>query len=179
MSARRAGRAPGGEGGFTLIEVFITVILLGIGTAVFTRVFIGGYRNWKKSFDTLILQRNSRLAMATITRALREASPGTVSITTPSGMPMFSNISFTDGRGNNWAFWQKGSRIYMGSPPPAGVASATSMLASDIDALSFTYPSFQQTNLIQIGILGRKIPYQGSESPIIVQLVEQTFLRNP
>src|SRR6185503_15430525 len=89
---RLAGRATG-ERGFTLIELMIAVALLGVGMAFITNMFLNGWRLWKRSYDELNIQRNTRDAVALITRSLREASAATVSISTPAGAQQFGQIS--------------------------------------------------------------------------------------
>ena len=170
-----------GERGFTLIEVLIAVALLGVTTGVMTKVFLLSYQAWKWNFDSLILQRNIRTSMATITRSLREAKPGSVVISRWTATePMYSQIAFLDGRGNGWIFRQTGNRIFAVMPPPAGLTvSSTRMMASDIDAMTFTYPNFQDLSLIDVAITGRKVPYNPAPKPILVQLVERSMLRNP
>jgi len=183
MIRRRAGRAAAGERGFTLVELMIAVALLGIGTTFMTMLFLKSFQNWKWNFDSLILQRNMRLSMSTVTKALREAKPGTVVISTPTWggvpAPKWSSIAFLDGRSQRWCIYQKGVSVYMVIPGQNGL-SATSTVASDIDALSFVYPSFQDLSLIAVGITGRKLTVlRNSPAPVIFQLVERVMLRNP
>ena len=85
----------------------MAIAILGIGTAFITSMFVNGYRLWKKSFDELLMTQSARRSMAVITRALREANPGSVELSTPGGMPRFSTISFLDGRGRSWVFRQR------------------------------------------------------------------------
>jgi prepilin-type N-terminal cleavage/methylation domain-containing protein len=189
MSARRGTRPlrrPGGEGGFTLVELMIAIAVIGIGTVFITTQFVVGYQNWKRNFDELLLQRSARIAMSRITQALREGTPGSVAITTPLGMPQFSQISFLDGRGRSWVFRQvlKGAeqgrsvyRIQSVMTPSAG-ASTTDYLGTYVETLSFVYPSFQDVGLIDVGLTMRKIPYLRA-NPNFFQLVERVMLRNP
>ncbi len=182
-------RRAAGETGFTLIEVMIAVALLGVGLSFITQMFLGGYRLWKRSFDELIIQRQARTGLSFITQALREAAPGTVKISTPAGMPMFSEIQFKDGRDRNWWFHQKlrqydskmGTTIYevdywMNTGTGAGT---TQFLADHVDAISFVYPSFQDTRLIDVGITMRVLPYRNVAVPVVIQLVERVLMRNP
>lgn len=194
---RRRGflRHPG-DRGFTLVELMMAVAILGIGTAFITSMFLNGYRAWKRSFDEMLLQQGARRSMAIITRALREGSPGSVQISTPAGMPQFSQIAFRDGRGKGWIFRQRmkgtdpvaSASVFLieyvvstadwpSSPP--GVISATMFLADDVSMLSFVYPSFQNGRLIDVGITMRKLPYRNGSGPVTVQLVERVLLRNP
>jgi len=175
---RLAGRATG-ERGFTLIELMIAVALLGVGMAFITNMFLNGWRLWKRSYDELNIQRNTRDAVALITRSLREASAATVSISTPAGAQQFGQISFRTGQGVGWIFRQSGTSIIYVTQMQAGPATGTTiLLTSDVDSLTFVYPNLQDTHLIDVGLTARKIPYSKG-NPIIVQIVERVLMRNP
>jgi prepilin-type N-terminal cleavage/methylation domain-containing protein len=183
MRRRRA------DAGFTLTEVMIAVALLGVGLAFITNMFLNGYKLWKRSFDEMLLQRSARNSMNFITQALRGASPGSVRISTPANMPLFSEIRFTDEKKNGWWFYQKmrgysvreGATLYDAgywTVLPGGV-STTGFLADHVESLSFVYPSFQDVRLIDVGITMRQMPYRDAPRPLVMQLVERVLMRNP
>ena len=190
MTTRRRSRLAAsrkGEGGFTLTELMIAIAILGIASTYVSTIFIKGYQLWKRNFDDLILQQTTRLAMSQITRAVREASPGTVKISTPAGMPRFSRIDFTDGRGQTWSFCQvlkgkeRGKNVYTVKSllTYTSGTSVTQYMADYVESLSFVYPSFQDVGLIDVGLTMKKTPYLGGGMPVLSQLVERVMLRNP
>lgn len=167
----------------------MALAILAVGTAFITNMYLNGYRLWKRSFDELLMQQAARRTMGHIVQALREGSPGTVQISTPAGMPKFSQISFQDGRGRGWIFRQRykgrdvvaSATVYaaeMVMRTSAG-ASATTFLAEYVSSLSFVYPSFQDTRLIDVGITMQRTSYRPGAVPTTVQLVERVRMRNP
>jgi prepilin-type N-terminal cleavage/methylation domain-containing protein len=180
---------PRAESGFTLTELMIAVALLGIGMGWIVKLYMAGWQNWKRNFDELSAQQAARRAMAIMVQAVREGRPGSVAITKPANGPNFSQIAFTDGRWRNWIFRQEGKRLMAvvplvpmsaGVPLPNGpVVYTTQFLASDVQAVYFTFPSFADMSLVDVGLTIRKYPYQGAAFPIVVQLVERVMLRNP
>jgi len=171
-------RARPGQAGFTLIELMIAVALLGVGLAFITNMFLNGWRLWKRSFDELILQRNARDTMAVVTRALREAKPGTVQIGTPANGPQFSQITFTTGQNVNWKVWQSNSQIKYFSTTTTGMSTTLLLASSDVGNLYFVYSSNQDLSLVDVGLTCTKIPYSQARM-LVVQLVERVRLRNP
>jgi len=177
------------ESGFTMTELMIAVAMLGIIGGIWVNVFIGGWRTWQRNFKELTAQQSARRAMAIMVQAIREGRPGSVIISKPTNGPNFSQIAFTDGRWRNWIFRQNGTRLMTvmplvpmsnGQPIPNGpVASTTDFLAGDVQAVFFTFPSFSDTGLVDVGLTIRVFPYPQAANPIVVQLVERVMLRNP
>ena len=166
-----------GEGGFTLVELMMVVALLGVGFGWITQLFLNTYQLWKRAFDELILQQQVRQSMAVMTKALRECKPGSATVDTPAGEPVYSTIRFTDGRNNWWVFKQSKSKLY--AVHRQGAGSATDMLCSNVDAVAFLYPSFQDLTLVDVSITARKLPYARAPKAIVLQLVERVMMRNP
>lgn len=175
MLRRRHGS---GQAGFTLIEVMIAVALLGIGTAFITNMFLNSWRLWKRSYDELLMQRDSREAIALIGRALREASPGSVIVSSAGNAPLYSRIDFTDARGRNWTFSQSGYRVNYITKLASG-SSATLFLLDHVSTLTFTYPNFQDRGLMDVGLVVSSTPYRDAPRPIVIQLAERVMIRNP
>lgn len=163
------------EGGFTLVELSISIALMGLGMAFIVSMFMNSYRLWKKTYDGLILQRNTRDAMSKMVQALRQAHPGSLLITSPAGS--YSQVAFTDARNRGWVFRREGSRLqYVTSFSWGG--STTTYMMSDVESLMFTFPNFQDIALLDVAITASKVPYQNSD-PIVIQQVERVLMREP
>jgi prepilin-type N-terminal cleavage/methylation domain-containing protein len=163
--------------GFNLVELLIAMALMSIGFAIIVTMFVNGWQLWRRSYTELMLQREAREAMTLIARTLREASPGTVRIDTPTGAPKFSKIAFTDARNKGWIFKMTDDRLEHVTTMANGM-SATIFMMRDVSSIIFTYPSFQDRSLIDIGLTCTKVPY-GTERPLVVQVVERVIMRNP
>ncbi len=163
-----------GEAGFTLVELMIAMAVLGVGLAFAVNSFLNGWQLWKRTFDELVLQSRARRALALVTQALREATPGSVKLSSPAGK--FSRIEFTDIRGRGWAFYRSGWKAQ--AVVTTGATTATTFLAENVAMLSFMYPSFQDTGLIDVGICLSATPY-AKANHVVVQLSERVMLRNP
>lgn len=180
---RRKNRS---QSGFTLTEMMISVALLGMGIGFVVDLFLQTWQLWKRSYDELAMQRDARMAVGLMARTLREGSPGTVTIDAITGNPAYSRIAFTDSGGRRWKFWQNGNRIeYYGwskmvnaSYAITAQSGSTMFLATDVATLTFIYPNFQDSGLIEVAITCQKTPYARAR-PIVVQLVERVMIRNP
>ncbi len=173
----RKMRVRSSEAGFNLVELLMCVALLGVGFGIISTMFIQGWNLYKKSYTELILQKKSRETMAVIAMALREASPGSVRISTPAGSPQYSRIDFMDARGRGWVFRMSGDTVERIAPMADGT-SATLFMMRKVTSLSFVYPSFQDLTLIDVALTAQERPYVRSEMAV-VQVVERIILRNP
>lgn len=175
---RLRARTGTGERGFTLIELMIAIALLGIGLAFITNMFLNGWRLWKRSYDELLLQRDTRDTMALMTRALREGKPGSIAIDSIGGNPLYSRIVFQDGRGQSWLFRQNGSVAEYVLTTAQGVSS-TNFLMRNVTVLNFTFPNYRDFTLVDVSLVASKKPYSDARQPILIELVERVMLRNP
>jgi len=168
------------ESGFTLVELMIAVAVLGMGLGWMVDLYMSSWQLWKRNFDELTAQQSARGAMAVMVQAIREGHPGSLIITKPVNGPNFSKISFIDGRNRGWVFYQNGNNLMGVVPLVSGPnPSTTQFLAGDVQAVFFTFPSFSDLSLVDVGLTIRKWPYQNAANPIVIQLVERVMLRNP
>jgi len=171
---------PRSESGFTMTELMIAVAILGIGMGVWVDLFLKTWQNWKRNFDEMSAQQGARRSMAIMVQAIREGRPGSVVITKAANGGNFSQISFTDGRWRGWVFRQDGARLMAVVPLVEGPnPSTTQFLAENVQSVYFTFPSFADMSLVEVGLTIRKWPYQNAPNPIVIQLVERVMLRNP
>lgn len=177
--SRRAWKTPN-ERGFTLVELCMAMAMLGVGLGFIVMLFSNTWRLWKRSYDELLMQEGARTAMAFMTKALREGSPGTVNIDSQTGSPPLSRIAFTDGKGTTWTFKQDGYALRYYQSWTYG-SSATTFLTGAVEMLSFVPPNMQDFGLIDVSLVCSSTPYTfaGSKTRIRMQLVERVILRNP
>jgi len=60
--------------GFTLVELMVVVLLVGLAVLVFTQIPLFGLSSWTKGSERLKMQRDANLVMIKIQRKLRPAS---------------------------------------------------------------------------------------------------------
>ncbi len=136
--ARPWRRLAGGEAGFTLIEILVTLIILSvIMAAMFAFLWaISGY--WKKGQNTADMTENARLGLNRMTRELSQAAQVTVA---QSGQVSFS-VNFNDVAG-----WQTITYGFSpggnGAPGTVWRTSSTDMqqvtLINDVSNATFSY----------------------------------------
>ena len=111
-----------GQKGFTLVELMIAVAIMGIISAVIAQLFTAGVRGWLFSNASILSNQQARTARNLIIKMTRNASASTVMIERyDADQPPLSMISFTDVKGNNYAFYQ--DTLYNDDATPKPVAN--------------------------------------------------------
>ena len=117
--------------GFTLIEMVLVIVLVGIIAMVGAQLMATGFSLYFTGRDTMIVDAQARLALERMTRELR-----TVQSATGLTMAPATEISFTDLDGT-------AVRYCIGGGTCPGVAGDlmrnTQVLAGGVSALSFVY----------------------------------------
>jgi len=167
------------ESGMTLTELMIAVILLGIGMGWIVTMFLQGWNLWKRNFDELILQRNTRLCMKRIVQATREAQAGTIVISKAANGPPYSEIAFIDGRKHYWIFRQNGAKVTVLMPLASGISTTQILISGGVQSLTFAFPNLSTKSLVDVALTARTKPYQKAVVPIVIQLAERVMVRNP
>jgi len=66
--------------GFTLVELMVVVLLVGLAVLVFTQIPLFGLSSWRKGSERLRMQRDANLMMIKIRRKLRPASSSNIDV---------------------------------------------------------------------------------------------------
>ena len=124
--------------GFSLIEMMVVVVVMGLIILALVTFFTGGTRSWITGQSQLSAQRNARQAMDWMVREIREAS-NIIATATSSKKINFTNSWSPDleysWSGNKW------DPILQGTTP----------LINNVQSLTFTY--FDTSNVEVIPIL--------------------------
>jgi len=169
----RAARRPrgAGESGFTLVELMITVALLGIGLAFITTMYLQGWRAFKRNYTDLTTQRDGRIAVDRMVQGIRQAKPMSVTVNNITGEAWFSRINFTHIKEQQWSFWKQGDKLYQ------CVDGSTGFMCDGVEALQFTYPAFGDYRVMDVGLTLSRRSYESRS--IRIQLTERVGIRNP
>lgn len=112
--------------GFSLIELVLTIVLLGIVGAVGTQMLDGGVRAYFASADAANLDWQGRIALERMTRdilRIRSATPGDLTISPATQLTM------TDYNGNAVNYSLSGATLVRNADP----------LADGVSGLNFSY----------------------------------------
>lgn len=182
-------RQNGGQRGFTLVEMMITVAISSILMVVVARLFLGTYKGWLFNYSALIAQQKSRIYRDAINKNLRQASAATVQISRFDGnQPTRSMLTFTDAGGRHWAFYQKDNAMVMGDSytnTTTGIsypvtATANIVLADKVKRLIFYYPDIKDLRKVAYSLdLEWTLLHDNSLQPITIQMVGQVDVRDP
>ncbi len=171
--------------GFTLVELMIVVVIMGLLSTVIARFFMSSNLMWLFSSASIQSQQKARIARDNINSGLRQASAASVVITRyDSSQPPMSMISFVDARGNSMAFWQKDMGFYQGSwiTGTAGrtVTKGSYIIPFNLQAVTFYYPNIKDTRRVSYSLytiwdLKDNSKYRDPA----IQMVGDVDIRNP
>ncbi len=80
--------------GFTLTEIMMVVMIMGVLVIAGARFFENTAKSWKKNYSQVEVQQGARVAMDEMTQYIRQAQASTVVVYT-GATPANSKISFT------------------------------------------------------------------------------------
>jgi len=116
------------EKGFTLIEVIIVIIVVGIVSVTIGSMLLGVVKAWTFKFNRNDILWDGRIALDRITREIRTVKNNT-SVTTASS----SLFRFTDAKNTDITYSLSSTNL---NRTENGTAN---LLAADVSALTFTY----------------------------------------
>jgi prepilin-type N-terminal cleavage/methylation domain-containing protein len=144
------------RGGYSLVEVMMAVVILGIIASVSGRVLLQVNRYWILTSTRSDLQREARAAMFVITKELRQAQSNTIVLDRLSAsQPFYSRITFTKIQGTSMTFEQNGDQLQQ------IVGNSTKTLTSHLVYLAFTFPQSDVLSILSVSMTLQQSIYQG------------------
>jgi len=121
------------SGGFTLIEMVVTLVVVGVLATIGATVMSGGFRSYFLGREIAQDDAQGRLALERMARELR-----TVRSTADLDISVQNQVSFTDLEGNAIAY-RRNSGTSQLERSQNGVAGTYRPLADNVSALTITY----------------------------------------
>ncbi len=146
--------------GFTLMELMVVMGIVSALFAVAAPLLMQANRQFILVRTKLELQQEARGIMYILTRNLRQAQAGTITISQVSGQPFYSKISFTKqtavaGVSSTLVFQQEGTVLYQ------VMGTSKRVLSRNLSYLAFTFPRSDDMGIISVSVTFRKNIYEG------------------
>jgi len=158
--------------GLTLIEMVITMAIMGIISIVLSRMYSQGFKVWRHNKARIDVQRDARTMLDLINRKLRQAEAGTITITRDSDDdPPCSKITFTcvqQSTTTQISYYQSGLKIYRSINSGAG-----QQFGENVRVLSFATMESGDNASVNIGLCLEEKTYadRTRTSKLSVQIV--------
>ncbi len=159
--------------GYTLVEVMLVVVILGILASVGARMLLQVNRYFIMANAKADIQREARAAMYVITSEVRQAQASTIVIDSASpAEPFYSRITFTVLNGPTLTFLQNGTQLIQ------SVNGGATVLSNHVQYLAFTLPRSDDMTILSVALTLKENIYQG-RSKALHMASEQVQVMNP
>ena len=146
--------------GYTLVEILITIAILGVLSGVAAQVILQVNRFFILTRVRLDLQREARAAMYVITRELRQARSTSIVVDQVNGQPYYSRITFTKIQGQSVSFYQSGGNLIQ------KVGNQSTTLSTHLIYLGYTFPRSEDMSIISVSMTLQETIYQGRQKAL-------------
>lgn len=167
-----------GSPGYTLTEAMLTVAILGIVSTVAGNLMIQAQRYIRLTMARTAIQRDSRAALSSVNRELRQALASTVVIDQVTGQPPQSRVTFQrykpDGTTQTVCYYQQGRKLHL----RLGSATSGKAIADGLRYLAFTYPKTNDDAIISVSVTFESATVQGA-TKALQMAVEKVRIMNP
>ncbi len=152
--------------GYTLVEVMITVAIMSVVAALISPLLTNMTSFWRLTQARTVIERDARVSMDLMNRAIRQAQSSTIILSSYPNEPPYSEISFTDIKGNLVSFYQQGNYLY------EKFNTTVSMLTKNLEFVSFTFPDSSQTGILSVAMTTQKSTYLGRSKALELSIEE-------
>lgn len=158
--------------GFTMIEMMIGLVILGIISSLASRALMGTYQFFRLSMARSEIQRDARATLDLMNRNLRQAKSSSVVITQNSGQPPYSKVVFDTLTVSSMSFWQNNDELWM-----VDSTGKPRKLADNCHYLAFTYGETDNDSIMSVSVAFEKDMYSGNRKALQMA-VEKVRLMN-
>ena len=127
--------------GFSLIEMMVVVVILGLIVLGLVTFFTGGAKSWVAGQSQLTAQRNARQAMDRMVREIREGNNFTINPSGPSNDSV--TISYLSSFGKNPVTFKLSGTVI-----EREVNSVSSPMINNVKTLSFTSTDASKVHIL-------------------------------
>jgi prepilin-type N-terminal cleavage/methylation domain-containing protein len=143
------------QSGVTLVEVMMVVVIVGIICMLAPMILKHSNQFFLLHRTKLELQREARSSISLITRNLRQAQSGTLSLDRlNTTQPYYSRLRFTHVDGSAVTFYQNGKTLY------GTIGNANITLTKNLRYLAFTFPRSDDMTIVSVSMTLEKGTYQ-------------------
>lgn len=142
--------------GFTMVELLVTVAIIGIISSLAPRVLVEMQRFFLMNRTRIALQRDARAALTLMTRNLRQAQASTVVIDRAPNQPFYSRIRFRKMNSSvDITYYQLGRRLMM------QVGNRTSKVCDNVRFVAFALPATDELNIVSLSMTLEQRIFEG------------------
>ena len=152
--------------GYTLIEIMIVVAIMSVVTALVSPLLTNMTSFWRLTQARTLIQRDARVSMDLMNRAIRQAQSSTIVLSNYPNQPPYSEISFTDVKGNFVSFYQEGNYLY------EKFNTTVSMMTKNLEFVSFTFPDSSDPGILSVAMTTQKSTYLGRSKALELSIAE-------
>ena len=152
--------------GYTLIEIMVTVAIFSVVVALISPLLTNMTSFWRLTQARAVIERDARVSMDLMNRAIRQAQSSTIVLSNYPQQPPYSEISFTDIKGNSVSFYQQGNYLY------EKFNTTVSMLTKNLEFVSFTFPDTSAPSILSVAMTTQKSTYLGRSKALELSIEE-------
>jgi prepilin-type N-terminal cleavage/methylation domain-containing protein len=152
--------------GYSIIEIMVTVAILGTIASIAPMVFTKVYDFFKLSETKMVIQRDTRASLDIINRSLRQAEKSSIMIDSLSGQPPCSRIRFKKINDTAYrSFYQQGTTLM-----ESYGATRAIKRADNLRFLAFSFPRSDDQDIISVSMTMEKVTTKGATKAIHVAI---------
>jgi prepilin-type N-terminal cleavage/methylation domain-containing protein len=168
------------QSGFTLIELMIAIGILGLLSALISRLVTAGIGSWQNGLAQVQVQQEVRLAREYIEKNLRLASTASVLVSrTGTAQPLYSMVSFTDVDGQQHQVFQNNGDLIADVWPNTWTAHRRiTLIKNDLQSFHVYFPNTKNFTAINVSVLAERNT-RFLKRPAQMLMTASVQLRNP
>ncbi|MFH1282110.1 MAG: prepilin-type N-terminal cleavage/methylation domain-containing protein [bacterium] len=144
--------------GYSLIEIMITVAIIGIISSVGSHILINFTRFQALNAARASIQRDARISIDAMNRHLRQGVASSITVDQVTNQPPYSRINFQTVEGKIISYYQNNKELIQ------DIDGLTSTLSKDLRYIAFAYQNTWEDDIISISISLEKGTYEAKTS---------------